>query len=109
MRIRKARVGDVTMRMLAPTLHGEFQLVIEISGKLEKFQPIQAQLLLLSGSKSPAYLRDSVGALEKVFPQAKKVVFPGLGHGAAHRGIPIERPSGAGCPSTAGILPLTAA
>ena len=71
------------MRMLAPTLHRDFQLVIEISGKLEKLQPIQAQLLLLSGSKSPAYLRDPVGALEKVFPHAKKVVSPGLGHGAS--------------------------
>jgi pimeloyl-ACP methyl ester carboxylesterase len=80
---KKAGRDDVTMRMLAPTLHYDFELVAETDGKLEGYGAIGAEVLLLSGSKSPAYLRGAVDALEKVFPRARRVEFPGLGHGAS--------------------------
>jgi hypothetical protein len=70
------------MRMLAPTLHYDFQLVIEMDGALAGFRAVRTDVLLLGGSKSPAYLRASVDALEKVLPQARRVEFPGLGHEA---------------------------
>ena len=76
--------GDrVTMRMLAPTLHYDFQLVIEMNGALESFRALRAQVLLLGGSKSPAYLTAAVDALEKVLPHVTRVEFPGLGHEAS--------------------------
>ncbi len=76
--------GDyVPMRALAPTLHYDFQLVVEMSGKLESFRAIRAEVLLLGGSKSPAFLKVALDALEKVLPQAKRVEFPGLGHAAS--------------------------
>jgi len=37
---------------------------------------------LLGGSKSPAYLKAGLDALEKVLPHVTRVELPGLGHGA---------------------------
>jgi pimeloyl-ACP methyl ester carboxylesterase len=80
---KKAGHDDVTMRMLAPTLHYDFQLVIESDGALPSFEAVRAEVLLLGGSKSPAYLTTALDALEKVLPRARRVEFPGLGHEAA--------------------------
>jgi pimeloyl-ACP methyl ester carboxylesterase len=80
---KKAGDDDVTMRMLAPTLHYDFQLVIEMDGALESFRALRAEVLLLGGSKSPAYLTRAVDALEKVLPHVARVEFPGLGHEAS--------------------------
>ena len=80
---KKASGDDVTMRMLAPTLHYDFQLVIEMAGPLERFRAVHAEVLLLGGSKSPAYLTRAVDALEKVVPHVRRVEFPGLGHEAS--------------------------
>ncbi len=80
---RNARAGDVTMRMLAPTLHYDFQLITESEGPLERFKDIRTDLLLLGGTKSPAYLQTSVETLSNVFPRARRVTFTGLGHEAS--------------------------
>ena len=91
---KKASRDDVTMRMLAPTLHYDFQLVIEMEGALENFRAVRADILLLGGSKSPAYLKASVDALERVLPHVRRVEFPGLGHeasGNSDRGGKPER------------------
>jgi pimeloyl-ACP methyl ester carboxylesterase len=80
---KKAGADDVTMRMLAPTLHDDFQLVSEMDGRLESFRALGIDVLLLGGSKSPAYLTRAVAALEKVLPHATRVQFPGLGHEAS--------------------------
>ncbi len=42
-----------------------------------------AKVLLLGGSKSPAYLRVAVDALEKVLPRGDRHEFAGLDHGAS--------------------------
>ena len=76
--------GDyVPMRALAPTLHYDFQLVVEMSEKLETFRAIRAEVLLLGGSKSPAYLKVALDELEQVLPRVRRVEFPGLGHAAS--------------------------
>jgi pimeloyl-ACP methyl ester carboxylesterase len=80
---KKAKGDDVPMRALAPTLHYDFQLVVEMSGKLESFRAIRAGVLLLGGSKSPAFLKAALDTLEKVFPHAKRVELPGLNHAAS--------------------------
>ena len=73
----------LTMRVLAPTLHDDSQLVAEMSGKQGNFKSIRAEILLLGGSKSPAYLKAGLDDLEVILPQAKRVEFPGLGHAAS--------------------------
>ena len=80
---KKAKADDVTMRMLASTLHSDFQLSVETKEALESFKAIRADVLLLGGSKSPAYFKVALDALEKVLPHAKRTEFPGLNHGAS--------------------------
>ena len=76
--------GDyLPMRELAPTLLYDFQIVTEMSGKLESFRDVHTEVLLLGGSKSPAYLKVALDALEKVLPHVTRIEFPGLAHGAA--------------------------
>jgi len=80
---KKTTDDDVTMRMLAPTLHYDFHLAVEMEGAHESFKAVHAEVLLLGGSKSPAYFKVALDALAKVFPHAKRIEFPGLGHGAS--------------------------
>ena len=80
---KSAKSGDITMRMLAPTLQHDFQVVAEMNGKLTTFRAINKEILLLGGSKSPNFLKADLNALEKVLPDAARVEFPGLGHAAA--------------------------
>lgn len=75
--------GYVPMRALALTLHYDFQLVVEMSGKLENFRAVPAEVLLLGGGKSPAYLKAALDALEKVLPHVKRIEFAGLDHAAS--------------------------
>ncbi len=91
---KKAQGDDVTMRTLAPTLHYDLQLVVEMSEQLESFRAVHAEVLLLGGSKSPAYLKAALDALEKVLPNVKRTEFPGLDHGGSgptNRGGQPER------------------
>ena len=80
---KTATRADVTMRMLAPTLRYDFHLVVEMNGKVESFKAVHAEVLLLGGSKSPAFLKGDLDALEKVLPHVTRIEFPGLGHSAA--------------------------
>ena len=80
---KAAAPDDVTIRALAPTLHYDFQLVRASDGALPRYHAIQAQVLLLGGSASPAYLQTALTALAQTLPQARHIVFPGLGHGAS--------------------------
>lgn len=80
---KTAKAGDVTMRALAPTLHYDFTLVAQMAETLERFRAVQADVLLLGGSKSPKYLKAALDALEKVLPHVQRVEFPGLNHGGS--------------------------
>jgi pimeloyl-ACP methyl ester carboxylesterase len=80
---KKPESDYVTMRMLAPTLHYDFQLTVEMSGALESFKAMRTEVLLLGGSKSPAYFKIALHALEKVLTHVKRVEFLGLDHGAS--------------------------
>jgi len=80
---KKADGDTVTWRALAPTLHYEGELVTEMAGALETFRAIHAEVLLLGGSKSPAFLKTALDWLEHALPQVERVEFPGLGHGGS--------------------------
>lgn len=88
---KKAQTGDVTMKMLAPTLHYDGQLLVEMTGKLDRFTSLSADTLLLGGSKGLPYLKPALDALEKRLPQAKRVEVPGLDHGGACDVSPTNR------------------
>jgi pimeloyl-ACP methyl ester carboxylesterase len=73
----------LTMQTLAPTLHYDFALVAQLSGSVDEFKTLETDTLLLTGSKSPSYLRESIKRLAAVLPHAQRVEFPGLNHGAS--------------------------
>jgi pimeloyl-ACP methyl ester carboxylesterase len=81
--VRKVTGGYVSMRALAPTMHYDFQLVAEMSGTLGTFRAIQAEVLLLGGSKSPTYLKAALADLEKILPEVRRIELPGLDHAAS--------------------------
>jgi pimeloyl-ACP methyl ester carboxylesterase len=80
---KKGTPGDVTLRALAPTLHYDFELATTFRGALERLRGISSKMLLLSGTRSPMYLRNSVDELARVLPRATRVSLKGLGHEAA--------------------------
>ncbi len=80
---KKAGSSDFSFQSLALTLHYDFALVTEMSERLDSFQDVPAEVLLLGGSQSPAYLKASVDSLAKTLPHAKRIEFSGLGHGGS--------------------------
>jgi hypothetical protein len=72
-----------TMRELAPTLHYDFAIVSESSGRLDDYRSIRADVLLMGGSKSPAFLKRALDDLARVVPGARRVELDGLDHGAS--------------------------
>jgi pimeloyl-ACP methyl ester carboxylesterase len=80
---KQAKHGDVTMRMLAPTLHYDFALITEMTDTLDRYRGLRPDVLLLSGSRSPVWLKSAIGALARVVPHATPVEFRGLDHGGS--------------------------
>jgi pimeloyl-ACP methyl ester carboxylesterase len=72
--------GAVPLRELVPTMHYDIQLVAETEGRLPAFSAIPGQVLLLGGSKSPAYLKGTLDALARVLPHARRIEFAGCDH-----------------------------
>jgi pimeloyl-ACP methyl ester carboxylesterase len=80
---KKGADNDTSFRELAPTLHHDGQIIIEMSGKQGSLGAIRAQVLLLGGSKSTAFLKAGLDSVEKVLPNANRIEFPGLNHAAS--------------------------
>jgi pimeloyl-ACP methyl ester carboxylesterase len=80
---RKAAPDDVTMRALAPTLHHDFRLIHEVAGRADMFDDVSADVVLLGGSKSDAFFRASLDALQRTLPHATRIDLPGLDHGGS--------------------------
>lgn len=64
-------------------LHNDFQLSVETGRTLPNLKAINAEILLLGGSKSPGYLKVALDALDKVLPNATRIELPGLNHEAS--------------------------
>ncbi|MGO9387496.1 MAG: alpha/beta fold hydrolase [Methanobacterium sp.] len=78
----KVKDDDVPLQLLVPTQHFDYQLLVETEGTLENFKAVQAGVLLMEGSKSPSFLKDTIDALCKVLPHAKRRELFGLDHAA---------------------------
>lgn len=91
---KKAGPESVTMRKLAPTLHYDGLLLAEMSGQLERFRAVNAEVLLLGGSKGLPFLKPTLEALGKTLPHVvKRVEFPGLEHGGSNNPSQTNRGS----------------
>ncbi len=80
----KKGTGDyASFRELAPTLHHDGQVIIEMSGQQESLRAIRAEVLLLGGSKSTAFLKAGLDSVAKALPHARRVEFSGLDHSSS--------------------------
>ena len=79
---KNAKKDDVTMSLLAPTIHYDFNLSFELEDKYESYEAIHAKVMLMGASKSPNYFKIALDALAKILPHAKRIEFTGLHHGA---------------------------
>jgi pimeloyl-ACP methyl ester carboxylesterase len=72
-----------SMAELAPTLHSDFTIATASSGRLDDWRQIRADVLLMGGSKSPAFLKRALADLARVLPGARRVELAGLDHAAS--------------------------
>lgn len=79
----KAKPGEVTMRMLAPSVRYEGQLLAEAAGTIAKYSTLHAKVLLLGGRKGLPWLKPSLAELERTLPRVERIEYPGLDHGGS--------------------------
>ena len=81
LRVDDRRPGPYAkLRDLLPGIRYDFNDVGGMDGKMESFASIEKPMLLLSGTRSPAFLRQSIRKLQGILPQARHVEFDSLGH-----------------------------
>jgi pimeloyl-ACP methyl ester carboxylesterase len=76
----------VPLRDLIPTMHYDAQAVTEAAGLLDACTHLAIRVLLIGGSKSPAYLKTALAALADRLPNASRVELAGADHMAADNG-----------------------
>ena len=75
--------------LLVPLQRFDGLLVEEMDSSLQTFAGMSAEVLLMGGRRSPAFLHEILDALEGTFPRVHRVEFKGVGHEAPHdRGSP---------------------
>ncbi|HEX7658272.1 MAG TPA: alpha/beta hydrolase [Pseudonocardiaceae bacterium] len=75
--------ADVHPSDLIPTMRYDAQLVSESEGTFDRYRAVTADVLLLGGSQSARYLKNTLVSLAEVLPHARLVTLPGVGHIAA--------------------------
>lgn len=75
--------GEVSIYDLVPTFHYDCGIVAETADHAADYGGITADVLLLGGGKSPAFLTRALDELERVLPRARRITLPRWGHQAA--------------------------
>lgn len=81
-RSSSAGPGDVRLEELVPTMHVDMQIVRRMADSGGDYADLDADVLLLGGTRSPDYLTAAVDELERRLPTTRRVAFDGLGHTA---------------------------
>ena len=68
---------------LAPTLHYESQVYVDMEGKLDTFKTIGNEVLLLGGIRSASHFKAGLDVLASILPKATRVELPAVGHSAS--------------------------
>ncbi|TCO55855.1 alpha/beta fold hydrolase [Actinocrispum wychmicini] len=71
---------DVPIPALIPTQHFDMRLVAEMAETARDYASLGSRVLLLGGTKSPAYLGVALDELSATIPHTQRITFPGLGH-----------------------------
>lgn len=88
----EAVTQEASFRELAPTLRQDALLVAETARSVADYRAVEAEVLLLGGSRSPAHLKRALTALEGVLPRARRVELRGVGHEATSNTAMRGRP-----------------
>ncbi|GII31532.1 alpha/beta fold hydrolase [Planotetraspora mira] len=73
---------DVPVAELVPTQHYDMHIIREVADTLEDYATLRASVLLLGGTRSPAYFDAALQRLAAVVPHARSITLPGVGHSA---------------------------
>lgn len=76
----KSTEEKVTIRSLVPTWQNDMKVIDEMSDTLDDYKDLRANILLLGGTKSPAWLMVSLDSLNGISPRVNRFTFEGLGH-----------------------------
>jgi pimeloyl-ACP methyl ester carboxylesterase len=71
---------DVPIPALIPTLRFDMRLVEEMTDTARDYASLGSRVLLLGGTKSPAYFSVALDELSAAIPHARRITFSGLGH-----------------------------
>jgi pimeloyl-ACP methyl ester carboxylesterase len=80
---KETPAGAIPLCDLVPTVHYDAIVVNELTDALDTFRSIRAEVLLLRGAKSAAYLHVACDRLAAVLSNVRAVEIPGVGHLAA--------------------------
>jgi len=84
--VKERRIGGAgryaPMTELLPAMRYDFNIVGTMAASSDAFRHVEAQVLLLGGSKSPGYLKQALDSLEGILPHVHRKVFQGLDHSA---------------------------
>jgi hypothetical protein len=75
--------NGLTLKECIDALPYDFRIVAETHAARRRWSTIQIEVLLLGGSKSPAYLKGDLDALESALPRVTRREFKDLGHAAS--------------------------
>ena len=77
---------NVTMRSFVPRQIDDTEAINLLGNRLDAYASIRLPVLLLTGAKTPAHLREGTDRLAAVLPAARPIaVMPKQGHGASDR------------------------
>ena len=79
---KKKNEDEITLKDLAPTIGYDFKILEECKDDVERWKDIETEVLLMSGHKSPDYIKKGTGAVEKVLINVKRIDFKAFSHGA---------------------------
>jgi pimeloyl-ACP methyl ester carboxylesterase len=81
---------EVPVEALIHTLHFDMQVVREMADTVADYAALDAQVLLLGGTRSAAYLGLALQELAEVLTHARSIALPGVGHsGPEDDGAPL--------------------
>jgi pimeloyl-ACP methyl ester carboxylesterase len=80
LRAQPQRPDEATIADLVPTHRYDLRIVQEMAETLPDYAGLAAQVLLLGGTKSPAFLETALAGLASVLPHVRRLTLPGLTH-----------------------------
>ena len=70
------------VRELLPAMRFDFKMVVDRGERIASFKAVEAEILLLGGTRSPRYLKNALDALETILPRVQRTELEGVGHEA---------------------------